>query len=74
MNRDREHSCDGKSPFASFRLAARALDRMFRRRGRGERDAARKRGMHVYRCPFCPYYHIGHREDLVRRKGFRAAS
>lgn len=71
FRRDREHSCEGKSPFLTFAQAVRALRRMLKRRGR---DAAKQRGMHVYRCPYCPAYHIGHNRVLVKRKGFKAAS
>lgn len=57
-----ERSCQGKKPHPTRQAALDAMQSLARYRG------AHLASMHVYRCPHCATWHVGHRIGSRRKR------
>jgi hypothetical protein len=57
-----ESCTSGKEPYRKRTAAERALRKLARQRTEKRRAAE----LQVYRCRFCPHWHIGHEHALLR--------
>lgn len=60
MKIDHEFSCGSKKGYKLYREAERVLKWI--------RQHEKDKNLHIYTCPYCHFFHIGHHNDQVKRR------